>query len=74
MTPLEKDMNKSLTSRQRDALRELKRGRTEAEIARRLGVTYNTVHTYVRKIYRHFGVHSKAKLLIRCFQSQRGRR
>ena len=61
-------MAESLTPRQRVVLRELTQGRTEAQIARRLGIAYSTVHEHVKAIYRHFRVHSKAKLLIAVFR------
>ena len=56
--------------RQRQVLRELKHGRTEADIARRLRIDYETVHSHVKAIYRHFRVHSKAKLLVKCFRAK----
>jgi len=58
-------MLNSLSPRQRQVLRELKQGWTEAEIARRLGITHSTVHKHVHAIYRQFRVHSRAKLLVR---------
>ena len=61
-----------LTPRQRQVLRELKHGRTEVQIARRLRIHYETVHSHVKAIYRHFHVHSRAKLLIRCLGSKAG--
>lgn len=53
-------------------LPELKRGRTEKDIARRLRIDYDTVHSHVKAIYRHFRVHSKAELLVRCFRDEAG--
>lgn len=43
-------MLNSLTPRQRQVLRELKHGRTEKDIARRLRIDYETVHTHVKAI------------------------
>ena len=57
-----------LTVRQRDVLRELKRGLTEAQVARRLRIAYSTVHAHVKEIYRCFGVHSRAQLLVKCLR------
>lgn len=57
-----------LTVRQRDVLRELKRGLTEAQVAQRLRIAYSTVHAHVKEIYRCFGVHSRAQLLVKCFR------
>ena len=64
-------MADKLTSRQRDVLRELKRGRSQAQIASRLGVSLNTVHSHVKKIYSHFDVHTRAMLLVRCLRPAR---
>lgn len=66
MLPMQ--MPESLTVRQRDVLRELKRGLTEAQVARRLRIAYSTVHAHVKEIYREFGVHSRAQLLVKCFR------
>jgi len=62
-----------LTPRQRDVLRELKRGCTEAQAARRLGIKKNTVHVYAKSIYRRFNVHTRAELLVRCLRPVRRR-
>ena len=70
----EDSMAQKLTPRQRDVLRELKRGRTQAQVATRLGLSLNTVHTHVKEIYRHFDVHSRAMLMIRCFRPPRSKR
>jgi len=63
-------MRDSLTPRQRQVLREMKRGRPEREIARRLQIDFSTVHSHVKAIYRHFRVHSHVKLLVKCFSGQ----
>ena len=63
-----------LTVRQRDVLRELKRGLTEAQVARRLQIAYSTVHAHVKEIYRCFGVHSRAQLLVKCLRPPARRR
>jgi len=38
-------------------------GLTDKRIAQRLGLTFSTVRTYVRQIYRRMGVHSRVGLL-----------
>ena len=53
-------------------LREVKHGRTEREIARQLRIGYETVHSHVKAIYRHFRVHSKAKLLVKSLRPKAG--
>jgi len=42
------------------------------EIAKRLGITVNTVQGYIKEIYRTFGVHSHAELLRNYFQARGG--
>lgn len=49
-----------LPPRQREVLQHL---RTEKAIARQMRLSYNTVHHYVKALYRHFGVASRAELL-----------
>ena len=58
-------MSNELTPRQRAVLNQLVRGRTESEVASRLRISPHTVHSHVKKIYRHFGVKRRAKLLAR---------
>lgn len=47
-------------------LRGLARGRSEAQLAAELGLSPHTVHDYVKALYRHFGVQSRAELLALC--------
>jgi DNA-binding CsgD family transcriptional regulator len=49
--------------RERQVLSIMLRGLGEKEIARELGISPNTVHSYVTNIYRYFGVDSRAALL-----------
>ena len=53
--------NKS--SRQSQLLTLLKSGQSEKEIASAIGLSVNTVHHYVKQIYRRFGVRSRAELM-----------
>jgi DNA-binding CsgD family transcriptional regulator len=46
-------------------LAELKLGRTESQIAKRMRVSYHTVHSHTMAVYRHFGVRSRAQLMAR---------
>ncbi len=41
--------------------------RKEADLARRIGVSAPTVHTYLRRLYRKLGVSSRAALVVRVF-------
>jgi len=53
----------SLTRRERQTLRHLLRGRSEAEAARRIRVSTSTVHIYIRQLFKKFRVNSRAKLM-----------
>lgn len=54
-----------LTEAQTEVLEQLLRGREEARIARDLHRSRHTIHTHVKAIYRHFGVHSRLELIAR---------
>jgi len=54
-----------LTQRQRQVLAPLLRGEGERRVAYLLNISVPTVHTHVRRIYAHFGVHSRAELVYR---------
>jgi DNA-binding CsgD family transcriptional regulator len=56
---------RGLSPRQLDALRHLLTGKSEKQIAADLGVSYNTLHHYVKALYRHFGVTSRIEMLAR---------
>lgn len=61
-----------LTPRERDTLKLLLAGASEKEAAESLGVSVNTVHVYVKSLYRAFGVRSRAELMTLCL-GRRGR-
>jgi hypothetical protein len=42
-------------------------GDSEKEAAVALGISTNTLHCYVKEIYRAFAVNSRGELLITCF-------
>lgn len=54
-----------LAPRLRQTLMLLLEGDGEKQIAARLALHPTTVHDYVRAVYRHFGVHSRAELMAR---------
>jgi DNA-binding CsgD family transcriptional regulator len=54
-----------LTPRQRDLLRLVAAGQTNAQIARRLGISEGTVRTHLENIYKRLGVTSRAAAVTR---------
>lgn len=61
----EEGLTHELTPRLQQTLQRLLAGDAEKEVARRLGVSPNTVHVYVTALYRRFGVNSRGELLAR---------
>lgn len=61
-------LNPRLTPRGRDVYQGLIRGRSEKEIAALLGISPNTVHEYVQRVYAAFDVSSRAELMARVMQ------
>lgn len=59
-------VGRSLPRRQVQTLERLCRGASKKEIALELGLSLNTVNTYVKALYRFFGVTTRAELLVRC--------
>jgi DNA-binding CsgD family transcriptional regulator len=57
-----------LPQRMREVLRLLLRGMGEKEIAVELAISPHTVHEHVKRLHRHFSVHSRSELLVRCFR------
>lgn len=57
--------------RQQQVLQGLLRGYSEKEIAAQLVLSPRTVHKYVEHLLRHFGVHSRAKLMAMWIHSPR---
>jgi DNA-binding CsgD family transcriptional regulator len=56
-----------LTARQKDLLRLLAAGHTNAQIARRLGISEGTVRTHLENIYDRLGVSSRTAAVTRAF-------
>ena len=54
-----------LSERERTVLRLLTGGMTEREIAAELFVSFNTVHSHVKAVYRKLGVTSRAEAVAR---------
>ena len=62
----------SLYPRHRTVLNFLGDGWSSKKIAEHLGLSVNTVHGYVKVIFKHFGVHSQSELLARFTQGDGG--
>lgn len=58
-----------LTGREEEVLRAVATGGTVKSAASRLGLSQNTVQTHLKTIYRKAGVHSRAELVSRVWQS-----
>lgn len=67
----EQDPFADLPPRLRQTLDRLLAGDSEKEAAQALGLGVRTVHEYVVKLYRRFGVHSRAELMARCHALRR---
>lgn len=61
-----------LSDAQRHVLRLLLKGISEKRVAASLSVSYHTVHSHVKHIYRQFGVQSRAELMALYLASQPG--
>lgn len=62
-----------LSPRKQETFWKLLDGQGEKQIAVEMGLSPNTVHHYVKAIYRHFNVSSRAELLAWWMQQPRGR-
>ena len=51
----------NLTPRERQVLEHLAKGFLYKEIAEAMSISYDTVHTHIRKIYEKLHVHSRAQ-------------
>jgi DNA-binding NarL/FixJ family response regulator len=54
---------RSLDGRPRQVLPLLLSGVPEKQVAAKLGISPNTVHVYVKAVYRHFGASSRPELM-----------
>ena len=55
------DAKDALTSREVEILRMIARGFSYAETAELLGISVQTAHTHLKRIYRKLAVHSKTE-------------
>jgi DNA-binding CsgD family transcriptional regulator len=63
------DPETQLGPREEDVLRSLSRGDTYIEIASQLGISYSTVHTYIKRIYQKLHVHSRGQAVAQFMSS-----
>jgi DNA-binding CsgD family transcriptional regulator len=59
-----------LTEREQDVLRSMVAGRTYAETGEELGISYETVRTHVRNIYRKLQVRNQAEAVSKAVRSR----
>ena len=53
----------SLTERELEVLRLLEKGLSKREVARSLFLSYNTIHTHTKSIYRKLGVLTRSEAI-----------
>jgi LuxR family maltose regulon positive regulatory protein len=58
----------ALTRRETEVLQLLARGCSYGEVAKRLGVSINTVSTHIKKLYLKLGVHTAAAAVMRAIE------
>jgi len=63
-----------LRPRLRETLDHLMAGLSYREVSSRMGISQNTVHGYVKDLYRHYGQHSRATLIARLTDANRADR
>jgi DNA-binding NarL/FixJ family response regulator len=64
-TPIRQSLH--LSERESEIVLGLMAGEKEASIAKRLGISSNTVHCHITRLYRKLHVNSRPNLLIRVF-------
>ena len=62
--PASDTVEASLTAREADVLRLLAKGFRNAEAAERLGITPNTLGSYIKTVYRKLGISSRAQAAV----------
>jgi len=58
-----------LTDRQRGIIELIAVGYTDKQLARQLGISSSTLRTHLERLFRRFGVHSRAALVARRLRS-----
>lgn len=57
-----------ISERMRQTLQHLLAGDSEKQVAAKLGLSRNTVHVYVKNLYKYFHVFSRGELLAKCLR------
>ena len=57
-----------LSPRERQIVLQTCRAATDEQVATSLGISKHTVHAYVQRIYRRFGLHTRVELALRSRQ------
>ncbi len=68
LTGLDPADDPGLSPRMLQTLRCLLQGDSEKQIAAKLGISPHTIHVYVKSIYKHYNVFSRAELLAKWVQ------
>ena len=64
----------TLSPREAEVLDHLVKGYPYKEIAGSLGISYETVHTHIRRVYEKLEVHSRSEAMVKCLgQAQQAR-
>jgi DNA-binding NarL/FixJ family response regulator len=62
------NQNPEITERMKQTLQHLLAGDSEKQVAAKLGLSRNTVHVYVKNLYKYFHVYSRGELLAKCLR------
>ncbi len=61
-------MQEELTSRESEVLALVARGHTLAQIGKRLGITRNTVHTHLKRVYQKLGISTRPDAVLQALR------
>jgi DNA-binding NarL/FixJ family response regulator len=57
-----------LTPRKREVADLYCRGLSERQVAKKLGVSFNTAHSHIHQLFKKLGIHSRAELAVLSMQ------
>lgn len=63
-------MGKDLSMREQAVLALLRQGRSNKEMSAALGISTRTVQTYLRRIYWHLGVQTRAEAIVALYEKR----